>query len=332
MSKIVSILKTIAPWIITALALVYVFSGINWEFFFDKVKSANYVLLFCAVLLTVASYLIRAYRWEYFFPKKPFSYFFAYKVLILGFFMNNILPARAGELVRAHLGSKFSNMKRTLVLATVASERLADGLTISLMFLLTVGVISKFHEVTIPSGLYFVSYLFGLACLCVLFVLFLRKYIFGVLDLFSKKYPKKSIQYLVERIKIFLDGLEPLFQLKKLLPIVSISVLVWIVELLVFYVVGKSYHANLNMSHAVIFMVAVNFSSLIPAAPGGIGVIEAAATVVLTSMGLEHETALALVLSQHIIQYIVIGVPGAFFAATLKDRLELLKSTEELDD
>lgn len=331
MSKVLSLLKTIAPWLITALALVYVFSGINWDFFFEKVRSANFILIFFAILLTVSSYLIRAFRWEYFFPNKPFDYLISYKVLILGFFMNNILPARAGELVRAHLGSKFSKMKRTLVLATIASERLADGLTISLMFFFTVGIIAKFKAIAIPKGLYLVSYLFALACLIVLFILILRKYIFMILDVFSKKFPKKSIKYIVERIKIFLDGLGPLFQLKKLFPIISLSMVVWLIELLVFYIVGESYQANLNMGQAVIFMVAVNFSSLIPAAPGGIGVIEAAATVALTSMGLEHETALALVLSQHIIQYLVIGITGAFFAATLKEKLKLINDAELQD-
>ena len=55
----------------------------------------------------------------------------------------------------------------------------------------------------------------------------------------------------------------------------------------------------------VIFLVTVNFSSLIPAAPGGIGVIEAVTKAVLVSVGVDPELALALVITQHVMQYLM---------------------------
>lgn len=70
------------------------------------------------------------------------------------------------------------------------------------------------------------------------------------------------------------------------------------------------------------FLVAVNFSSLIPAAPGGFGVIELVAKSVLMSVGVaSSEQALCMVLMQHVIQYAVIGIPGAFLLSTLRSQL-----------
>ena len=72
----------------------------------------------------------------------------------------------------------------------------------------------------------------------------------------------------------------------------------------------------------VLFMVAVNFSSLIPAAPGGIGVIEAVVKTVLVSVGIDAELALAMVITQHIMQYLVVGIPGAAIMMTWRDKLQ----------
>ena len=79
-------------------------------------------------------------------------------------------------------------------------------------------------------------------------------------------------------------------------------------------------------------MVAVNFSSLIPSAPGGIGVIEAVASAALVSIGVPRELALVMVLTQHVIQYIVVCIPGAIMTLSWRARLEKmrLESTAEL--
>ena len=88
-----------------------------------------------------------------------------------------------------------------------------------------------------------------------------------------------------------------------------------------YWSVSRAYGESLTLPLCVVFMVAVNFSSLIPAAPGGIGVIEAAGTAVLVSVGVEREHALTMVLTQHVIQYLVVGIPGALAVLTWKGRI-----------
>ena len=72
----------------------------------------------------------------------------------------------------------------------------------------------------------------------------------------------------------------------------------------------------------MLFLVAVNFSSLIPSAPGAIGVIEAVTTAVLMSLGVEKEHALSMVLTQHAIQYLVVGLPGVVMLFTWKKHIK----------
>ena len=50
--------------------------------------------------------------------------------MMIGFFANNILPARLGEFVRMYLGARSLNLSNSQVLATIIMERVFDILTI----------------------------------------------------------------------------------------------------------------------------------------------------------------------------------------------------------
>jgi uncharacterized protein (TIRG00374 family) len=120
----------------------------------------------------------------------------------------------------------------------------------------------------------------------------------------------------------------PMFTLSRAPVLCLWSVIIWSIELFVYVAVAKAFGASLTMSMCVLFLATVNFSSLIPAAPGGIGVIEAFASTVLVSLGLEKEHALAMVIAQHMIQYLVVGIPGALVLLTWKKEVELAKESQ----
>lgn len=317
----------VVPWLITILAVAWVLQGLDWKEFIGHVKNGDPLWLACAVLLTLSSYLVRAHRWLYFFPNREcLQYLQAAKVLILGFFMNNILPARTGELVRAHMGSKVAGEKRTLVLATIASERLVDGLTISIFFLLfTIGTANA----EVSKNLQIVAYLFTAITAGVILTLICRNFIYTAVDKITKKFPNKYLEYALSRGTLFIEGLSPLATLSRLPAIILLSILTWGIELSVYLSICEAFSSQLPLSAAVLFMVTVNFSSLIPAAPGAIGVIEAIGTSVLVSLGLEKELALSMVLSQHLIQYVVVGIPGIVILSTWKKSIDAIE--EEID-
>ena len=312
------------PWVITIVALYYAFSGLEWGEFFGGLLTANYWYILLAILLTASSYLMRSFRWQYFFPEGKLAYAPAAEVLFLGFFMNNILPARAGEFVRAHFGSKKFNCQRTLVLATIASERLVDGLTISAFFLLAA---SNLVHGTIARNLLWVVGLFFGAGFVILILLVLRKNIFAAADRISNRFNHRFTVFLNSRLQVFLEGLKPIYQPSRFPKILLSSAIVWLLELAVYASVSMAFGAYFGLPTCVLFLVAVNFSSLIPSAPGAIGVIEAVSTAVLVSVGIDKHTALAMVVSQHIIQYLVVGVPGLWVMLLWKVKLDRVEES-----
>ncbi len=316
----------VAPWAITVVALYIAFHDVDWEILANHLGEANPIVLLTAVLLTTLSYLMRSRRWQFLFPERVITFSSAARVLILGFFMNNILPARAGEFVRAHMGSKVTGGTRTLVLATIASERLADGLMLSLFF---VSISFSSHSEYLSPNLFYVAGLFGGVAGGVLFTLVFRSRIFSVVESLTSKVNHKASDYAHDRIKVFINGLAPLCS-RKTFPIITIwTFAIWLVELSVFFAVTRAFGADLPLPLCILFLVTVNFSSLIPSAPGGIGVIEAIASAVLISVGVPKEQALTMVIVQHVIQYLVVGIPGAAIMFTWKRQLRALETEQD---
>lgn len=315
-----SLVFKIVPWIITAVAIYFAFHNIEWSELVRYLKSANIWWLLVATGVTCCSYLFRGRRWQGLFPHPTISFFDSTRVLILGFFMNNILPARTGELVRAHMGGKATGETRTLVLATILSERLADGLAISFMFV----IFFAFHLDASKDlvNLFYVACLFAVVGVGVVLTLAFRNALFRLIELITKKLNSKLSGYTENRIKVFINALSPLCTPSKLPFIILWSTLIWLTELMVYVCVVRSFDAPLTLPLCVLFLVVVNFSSLIPAAPGGIGVIEAVATAVLVSVGVDKELALPMVLAQHAIQILVVGIPGAAIMATWKRQIQ----------
>lgn len=291
----------------------WLYHSVEGKELFLKVKNVKTEYLFLAFVSTVASYLIRAWRWRYFFGANPPNYYDSFRCLIVGFFMNNILPARMGELVRAHLGGRATGQSRTLVLATIAGERLADGLVISLLFAVLFTTASTAAERESGSELFVVAYLFVAAAGATAAILFFRRRIFKLLERAGSLMRGAVSQFGLTRIKRFIEGLEPLLHPRRIVVLSVLSILVWSVELAAYHQITRAFDTDLTLGGLSLFLAAVNFSSLIPAAPGAIGVIEWFATLVLERIGVDRESALAMVAAQHLIQYAVVGIPGIFF-------------------
>jgi len=298
---------------ISSLALWWVFRSIDLSKLKSAFLQADLILILSAIVIMLFGYLLRAMRWPLFFDQIAPSLKDSWKCLIVGFFMNNVLPARIGEFVRAHLGGRATGLSRSTVLATVAGERLADGLCISLIFAAFFIYSGSLEDSRSAGQIFNVALLFGLAGIATVLVLFQREKFFEQLEKLAQIMPGTFSHYAYEKARKFVDGLEPMLQPLKLIKISIWSLVVWLIELSVYIIISKSFGLEMGLGRAALFMAAVNFSSLIPAAPGGIGVIEALATAALVSVGIERELALSMVVVQHLIQITVVGIPGSYY-------------------
>ncbi|MGB3613021.1 MAG: lysylphosphatidylglycerol synthase transmembrane domain-containing protein, partial [Elainellaceae cyanobacterium] len=74
---------------------------------------------------------VRVSRWRHLLKDvKRLSFNAVGRSLLVGYAMNNVLPARLGELVRANFTGYRYGISRTAVIASIAIERVLDGLIV----------------------------------------------------------------------------------------------------------------------------------------------------------------------------------------------------------
>ena len=99
--------KSLAGLFISIAGLYWAFRGFNFFRFLSIIKDINIGWIFIASLMLLISVLVRGLRWKYLFKDRgllPTSYLV--KASFIGYFGNNVLPLRLGELLRCIVVSK----------------------------------------------------------------------------------------------------------------------------------------------------------------------------------------------------------------------------------
>lgn len=305
-------MKRLAEIFISLVIVGLVLYAVLWRFNLREtmvsVRQANLTFLMLGAGLMVLAYLVRAARWQIW--ERSLSYWDSLRLILIGFMGNNTLPARLGEILRAHCAAAKTDddRGRTTALASIAAERILDGLILAALGLAAITIVHvdrRLLWVLFLVSLSFASLTSGLV-LGVRFHERLRSFISAA----NRKFPGHVTSFAKHKAGQFLDGLLPLGTLPRMLGAIGTTAIVWGIEIGSYYFVGRAIWAGMSVGAAVLFLVVMNFASLVPLTVGGIGTIEAAAPIFLISAGISANLALAMVLLQHAAQYLFTTITG----------------------
>src|SRR5918998_450390 len=104
------------------------------------------ILLGIAILVYLACFPILALRWRLILrAQKVLSWREIMMPLFVGYMANNLLPARTGEVYRAHVLGRRARMSRSGVVASIVVERTFDGLMLVCSILLVLVLFPQTH-------------------------------------------------------------------------------------------------------------------------------------------------------------------------------------------
>ena len=123
------------------IGLLISMAGIYWAFhdfgfdeFLETIKSVKYEYVLLACVLIISSVWLRAIRWKYLFkPEDGVETYSLFKYELIGYFGNNVLPLRLGELLRAYILGKRYSLSKSYVFGTIVLERILDTLTLMIL-------------------------------------------------------------------------------------------------------------------------------------------------------------------------------------------------------
>ena len=118
----------------SALFLWLAARGIDWHQFGQALRRTRYLYLVPAIVLTMLGHFSRAVRWKYMMsPVRECRIQPLWSATAIGFMVNNLLPARLGELVRAFAIGRSQRISRSAAFATIVYERVVDVFVLILL-------------------------------------------------------------------------------------------------------------------------------------------------------------------------------------------------------
>lgn len=293
---------------LAAVLLYFSLKGIDWRRVGQILAGANvpYVIV-CCMLCTLALFL-RAYRWRILLRAEgKVSVPTAFWATAAGYFGNNFLPARAGEVVRTMMISSRSGLSKAFVLTTALSERLADAIalvTISALVLLTLparpGWLSQAAKPFAIAG--------GLGLIALAVLPYLEKVFKAVTR--AVRLPEKLESKLHHLIEHVLRGIKSFHHPTRLGGFLALTGVIWFLDAVTTIVGAKALALSISFPNALLLIAGLGLGSALPSTPGYVGVWQFVAVNVLTPFGVSRTDAIAYILFYQALLYVVIGFWG----------------------
>jgi glycosyltransferase 2 family protein len=295
--------------------------GVPWHDVTARLRDASVPLLVLCSVAATGIFPLRAVRWRIILdpvaPKLPFGPL--WRAVAIGMMVNNIVPARAGELARAYaLTRERPDVPFSTSLASLVVDRLFDGASV-LLLMAAAMLDSRFLGVAdIHGWSMHDAAVLGIGLILAGFV---------ALFLFAS-YPQRAIG-LYERfarrvapaieargsavLASFAGGLSVLRSPTRFVAVLWWAVLHWLLNAFAFWLAFRALHIDAPFSAALFAQgVIVAFVS-VPSTPGFAGVFELGGRVGLAAYGVAASAAAAWSLTFHIVSYIPITLIGLWY-------------------
>ena len=332
--KIKETLKVILGLIIATSSIYYVMRNVSIGELIESFSVVRLGYFVPAVILLVLSYVARAYRWRaLLLPFKKIKVAEVYFTMMTGF-LGNVLPFRAGELLRVYILKRKQGIAISGSLATILMEWIFDIFLLLILFVWVFQFYAEVFSFTFPdSGIstqdvarYFANFCLALVVGLVLFVYSFLRYktkIILLVEWISSRLPSAWRN----RIKYFFSDLSSAFYTIKegriYIQVIFFSALEWFLTVLSFYPMFLAYNLGTpSLSSLVILTVMIVMFTTVFPSPGFLGSFNAGVYVTLHHLLGESE-----VLSANFgwmawgLNFLVIFLSGIYFI--LKDQLSL---------
>jgi hypothetical protein len=255
--------------------------------------------------------VLRALRWWALFAaaQRPPLSAVAYALLI-GYFFNNILPARAGEAARVIALHRRAATPRAETIATVVVERLFDVLALLIILFASYPWLPEISWLRAAA-------IFGavvVAALLVLVVVIVRYDERAVHWLLSplRRVRRAGVAERLEAATVNATrGLVALRSPRIALRGMALTIASWVTLGVSYWILTKAFSLDLPLVAGMLVTVAINLSLVLPSSPAALGVFEAATIVALRAFDVPQAEALSYALVLHLLNLVPFLLIGA---------------------
>jgi uncharacterized protein (TIRG00374 family) len=264
-----------------------------------SLRDADGGLIVLAIAAFGVVYAFQSVRWRKVASTPTVRLARFYEMTVSGVAVNNVLPGRIGDLLRARWLGLAAHMPAGRAFGTVILDRACDfAVLVGLLVIGVTAVASSEWLVRLAVGSLFVLVVFGIVLLSA------RAYI-------GRRERGRRSRGLVRRL--IRDTVEVLAEpLGRRRPVVwlGLSLAAWAAWAIAAILVARSLGLDLSITEALFVTAVLNLGSAVPSSPGYVGTYEWLGVAALGLLGVDNELALAFTILLHAAWYVPTTVVG----------------------
>jgi glycosyltransferase 2 family protein len=317
--------KGAAGIVISVALLWWALHGIHFDEVWGALRRSNLSLFLLSSVVATVVVPIRARRWRPILdpvaPNLPFG--MLWRATAIGVMINNLVPARVGELMRAYaLTRETPKVTLPAAVASVAVDRVFDGLVVLVLTLIAmllpdfprdahVGNLSALHWAMIGLALM-------AAGMGVLYALvFFPDWLMSAFELLARRIAPPLEAPGRRALHAFTDGLSVLRHGPRFLAVLGWATLLWLVNAFAFWIAFRAVGINVSFGAALFVQGVVALGVAVPSAPGFFGVFEVAAIIGFAVYGVPRDVAITWAIGYHVLSFIPITLIGLWYFVRL---------------
>jgi uncharacterized protein (TIRG00374 family) len=283
----------------------------------------------CGVSLTILTLLLRAIRWNLILPHSTAaSRRGLFGIVMIGFMVNNLLPARLGEATRVLLLWKRNNFTVAQSAGSVVLERAIDSIIFLLFFSVPALVLPGLRPV-LPYALPMAAASAAAVLVLLLYLLFpsrMKRFFKWCCTLLPHRFRDRIL--VIGRDLV--SNLHWLFNPRKCLVMIvlSIATVACHAAMMIIFV----HEATFGVLAGMFSSACAALGAAIPLSPGYVGTLHAALQQGFVLCGIDVNKAVAVATIYHAVGYITVMIPGLWYFFRMRISFKDISRSKETVD
>jgi glycosyltransferase 2 family protein len=297
-------LVPVMGYLLSAASLYWVFRGFDLKQAVEDFLSLDWRFVTLAVVSDLAIYFCGGWRWTVLLRAVGESHFWrSVQSIYIGLYANEILPLRPGEVIRCYLMHKWSDIPMSITLSAAAIERVQEGLWLVLGFLITTFYVDL--PTAVEAGAQILAAVVLVLAGVLIFVATRKQDAHAVVA-------NRKWHIVVSHI---IDGIHAMGNRRPLLITFFASFLYLVLQIIPVWALMQGYGLDLSIWAASAVLIILRLGTIVPNAPGNLGLYQAMCVVGLRLFGVDKTTAVGFSLMMFGVLTLPLLIGGAIAVA-----------------
>lgn len=320
---------------ISIACLIFIFSKIDTRALLQALEKFRWPLLGVGIVALGFDYTVRIVRWRIMLQAAGANVSFSRcaPAFLGSMALNNLLPLRAGDIVRAMVFPASLGIPRATATASLVLERLVDLLT--LLACLGIGsVLIRDHQVP-DTQEHWITLISAAGVVALITTLALAAPVARLLASVSDQQSRSNrprVSVIASKLSQLMASLAEMVDLRILATVGGLSLLIWFGEAGLFLALLHGFGLVVTPQAGLVIMAVATLATLVPSSPGYVGPFHLAAFSAVIQFGGSQAQAAGFALLVHLALWVSVTLAGVIGMVANPDLFRRPSAKEEFND